>query len=314
MSTYGGESESKKMARCFMHRAARDVDGFLTGKHLALAGPDIGDARVLRGLGVAPSAITLLENDSETYATATNLTEGEQLIFEDVESFSFRRASEPFVHVYLDFCGNLSERLVKTVYRVARNIVRDGGVLTVGMQYGREMPDSYAARAMQVSRAALDRIREFDEDTYAASCKKVATRARALLMEIDELTERFDAPFGLIPMRGTGYIAQRETGGRTPMVLSQFLVVRPRPGASTTRMRLAIQATRTDPCGQAKTAYIGTVSHEELRSYALELEEREPGTSHLQLNLSASTVNAWKAHATRGTYANATVSAASSNA
>lgn len=154
MSTYGGESNAKKIARATFWAHVSDLRWHSGGRKrsdrvLVLCGPTAADVRAVTALGISPSRVTAVDLDEE-YISEFRLGEPRaEYVCEDVFRFLSRKRlvgkkkkRRKFDVVFLDFCGVLSPGMVREVVRVAKNNVNHMGIIGIGVMYGRESGDT----------------------------------------------------------------------------------------------------------------------------------------------------------------------------
>lgn len=291
----GGNNPAKRFSRANVHLALSHIRGALplSRPHLALASRECADAQCFHALGIPGESCFLIERNKKAYEEGIKtIKRNERLLFGDVEKMSFgdpRLPKQSFAHVWLDFCETMDVWMLKTVYRVARNLSADCGLLSIGFMYGRADVRGNPGRWM-------DRARK----KYPATLNGELALARgtAFVEEINELVERFDARFFPNLLRFITY-----NSGHTPMVIIQFQIFR-MPEESEETNRAWRNRTRRELVGYAplSSLKIGKFSVEQLRIAVLHWETLMPGTGHLMYCLPKSTVVAWKAHQTAGTY------------
>lgn len=183
---YGGESIEKKLGRLFFWQAVQDRFGasFTSGKYLALASGEAGDAMTLHGLGVPYENIILAEKDKDACLAARKKVPLVHVYNEDVLSTAHRFPIGDFSAVFLDYCGTISEESLNKSVSVS-DYLRAQALLGIGVFTGREsnlekMPDtgdSFTRRAEYLSQEMRKRagLRPFRFFKYVA----VHERSRA---------------------------------------------------------------------------------------------------------------------------------------
>lgn len=323
--TYKGESLGKKCARAWHWLVVRRYLGadFLSGKHMFLASREGGDAGVLLALGVAKSNLVAVERDAEAAKSFAARYPDVPLFVGDVANVTrSRHVRGALVSAHLDFCSWYTPNVMKTALAVARFGLRSRSILSVGAMSARETPASYA-RVEANKSGRLSRSLAAAENCFA--------RQRVLSEELTIECLREGPPVIVRQMSAVAYHS-----GRTPMSFSLLAVYR---GASKEQVRKealrhfdahrqcvdssraldALVANMDKPlvlwpqtivvAGRTEIAnplFIGRASPQ------IALDIADVLTSEIQsvdaaqvLNISPGRLAAWRAHATRGTYARA---------
>lgn len=137
---YAGETVAKKLERYFFWSCVQESLGerFYDGHYLGLSSEEAGDASVLQGLGITPSRIVLSEMDVKACATARKKFPLVSIYNEDVLNTVKRFAKGHFSAMFLDYCGNASEELLRRTERVVAHGLAKDGLLGLAVQIGRE--------------------------------------------------------------------------------------------------------------------------------------------------------------------------------
>jgi len=326
--TYKGESNQKKIARLTMWTEAKMAIGdnvFVSGVHYVLASRNGGDVATLTGLGVPPHNIVAVDR---VQIAAAECAETWPLVDVRVGDIIHHLARETrsVASVMLDFCAPYSRETVSTVQRAWACLGRRS-VLGVVSLKGREH-DSSVGRvdgAIPMNRGDRRRLAAASSKLRMGETSKAIQQlvgdtpiqARNIvrtikdsdgLREISGMTDGANArmhawlaaiSFGRrdrtpVPLAVVEYQSETEASRGVPMF--GMLVRGDGPAhASGTMQRGYKTPIRFFP------NIIGAVDDEALRMKALELESMGFSASAL-LNIPRTTVSAWKAHATRGTY------------
>ena len=181
MSNYAGESPGKKVARLDWWKKIREAHpGLLTSRIVVLAGPDAGDARVLRGLGADMSRVTMVDMDGAALESARAIVP-EARWFHGTDLDAATRMRGTCDVMALDYCRQLNPENVTDFCRVATIGIRNvGGVAACGMSYGREV----GAAAEAVDRAKKSAfVLGSDGDRVSDNMKSLRRHARYLVFQ-----------------------------------------------------------------------------------------------------------------------------------
>lgn len=318
--TYKGESPGKKVARSIYHSViAVHMGGprYEQATHAVLASRNCGDFGPMKALG--GQHIVGIERDASAHADALRSFPDYDLRLGDAADVIAGMSPKPS-NVFLDLCSPLCTESINLVRSVLGNL-RDGSVLGVAMLKGRErdgqpLPINPASnRNERRRRRRAQRIVGCDErplgELVIGSGDPVT--ARSLLMN-DGLTEIRDLTFrrviALMCALGPAgarlgkclvvidYHSRTSAGAGVPMFMAAWEVgsrAKDRRNQPRTRMRV----------GDVPNWSIRIDEHE-FRNVVLRYL-KNPGTSvdgaATFYNVAPTTIAAWKAHETRGTYA-----------
>jgi hypothetical protein len=325
--TYKGETLGKKIARAWFWIVVREYLGerFLTGHHLVLASREGGDVGVLKAMGVRPELIIAAEINKKAADEFSSKHPDVKTFNADVNT----AASAPglrksVVCAHLDFCSWYTPRVRATAIRVARFAVAERGVLSIGVMKGREQGAlrdelSLATARMQKFIKHQCRRDRFTGDDFEASkralLRSATTIARENFIRSDLRRGLEDGPsVSLVSLCSIGY-----DSGRTPMLHSVHVVRRHFSRRKLEKIcatweqevRGAQEATARDtadfinvdnhtvPNGSWEMGEGGPLKAVQMAA----LCERRGLDAAGILNVRPSRLAAWRAHATRGSYA-----------
>ncbi len=323
--TYRGESSGKRLARAAMWSLiSRDSESFLTRPKVSLGGRTAGDVSTLTALGVARHNIVLAERVPEAAVAARQSNPDIRVIQGDVTS---ALAQAPTADaVFLDFCSYLWEETVITTIRIWEALQEDS-FLAVAFMRGRERDIEFqlprpAWRLTQKPPPAIDRNKKvkalcgrrrfhcedtavtsrgrmnlFEDaakwrqkfttyiDTQAPADRPAALRflategtAQASFFIVESILKKYTPPTQFAESRG---LYAYRSG--VPMVICVF------------RKRELFKPLLGNTEKKIYFRSAGCDTEAELRSLAI---QQGGGL----FNLPPSTVAAWRAHNTRGTY------------
>jgi len=215
--TYKGESLGKKIARAWFWILAREYLGssFYTGKHLVLASREGGDAAVLKAMGVSTSNIHAAEINQEAASAFAKQHPDVSLYIGDVNKLVKKRnLSNAFVCAHLDFCGNMSEKLLDMSMSAARFAIRDCGILSIGFSKGRESGDTFEAIKTGIE-YVLEGSKFASADDRAFYTRLNSTGKRSTILE---KTLRHGLTASGPPVDIDGMCTIGYSSGRTPMI------------------------------------------------------------------------------------------------
>lgn len=323
---YKGDSPGKKLARAMFWSAmaSRDLVGD-EQRVLVLGGPDAGDLRSLAGIGHASDRVVAVEMEDMAlkhylesalpYAktvqvhqpeSITSVADLDRLIAVDraegrtaagVFSGDVRHISQVLEGlnasvVFLDFCSPLMERLAQLSVLVAERCLSRGGVLGIGVMYGRE-PEHKALRELLHVRRELGKlvgVRDKGKLRLALAdhlVRKSAQRRGA--------TVRFDG--------WLRYVSRTSDSVGVPMIYAWWTWGANGYGRDAMRPLL-------DLSGADAASLAGRVRNCALWFYRLGIElgmsdKVSTAAAASRLCLDMDSVIAWRAHGVRGTYGQA---------
>ena len=301
--TYKGESPAKKLARAaFWDKAMMNIHRHnVRGGILVLASREGGDISTLLGMGVPPGAIIGVDRCPDAAKECQDKFPEVRVICDDVCNVADYARGE-VAALFLDFCGPISPNLTKIVWRCAQRACVPNAIVGVGFLRGREriVGQGQIERARLVKEKYTEETKAFVEhglivdhderdDPDAVDC----VRHVAAWIDINDRARSFG--WQCLPIGAVTYQSTSESSRGVPMIygvsrkvpvpctIEQFdydqnvlVHIRPRIGDS---MEMAV-----------KRSAVHTAKHHGTKSAAL------------IYNVPETTVVAWMAHETRGTY------------
>ncbi len=317
--TYKGESPGKKFARyTFWKKAAQDllgVDAFYKAdaKFLVLASREGGDISVLKGVRVNASRIVAADMSASAVEACRAKHPDVLVELGDVANVASKHG--PFDICFLDFCGYLSSGLVRTSAAVVK-ACDAGTVIGIAYMRGRERATTHTPHAVRLSRrdrrAMSSAIGLLPEELDILSGKD--TNARRAIEKAEEMGDgemararclesmlrATCAPWFPVLQNVIRYHSRSEDGGGVPMEIASFVLF-VNPHSITKSLGSPAVRALLPPKMFVPVLVKCSATEDEIRASVLRgAFNPDP---HLCLNIPASTIAAWKAHATRGTYA-----------
>lgn len=274
--TYPGDSAAKKISRLAFWLKVRELLGvarFKRGKYLVLASREAGDVSVLLGLGIPIESITAIPKEA---ALARLKFDGLCVVEEDILMY-VRMCRPEYDCICLDFCTWTTPAAVQRVVAAAAALCR-GGLLGCNFLVGREM--------MQV-RKKMRAIRRV-VDAHVASMPSIDQKETA------ELASYFSRA-GFIQQELAKHLSAR------PVATFFYRARRVRRGEQGHPWCTQLLRYTTKVQQGVVVPEMHDPTEEEFRDYVLQLL-RQGHPVNLLLNIPKSSLAAWKAHATRGTY------------
>jgi hypothetical protein len=277
------DAPAKKIARLMTWWTIQKlIPEFTKQRYLVLVGEEAGDVGVLLGLGVPLGHIAAVDFDKDAVASARKKYPGLGTGTYDVEQLQPEVA---YACAFLDFCGYMTPKTLGKAVTTAKNCVRDNGIFTCNFQVGREV----------ALHGELTNLRHDYENTLEDVDAWEGIEiflARADLLQ-NELWERgLDQGLVILPKEFIFYQGRTETWKGQPFCTYIATVRR------ADKKKIEFFKRRKLP--QPKfSLYEGDLLT--LRDYALDLAKAGE-RADLLLNVTTSTIAAWKAHETRGTY------------
>lgn len=267
---YRGDSTNKVIARLSYWLDVRDILGekFFNGRHLVLASREAGDVSVLLGLGVPLENIVAFEWDRAAAAEARLKFPGLSIQQRDVGSITDKDGS--FASVFLDFCATANDEHVEKLGRVMWRMDRPS-VFGCGFLIGRE----------QGSMEKISKLKEKLSKSPDAVREAQVARAIYIDQAVEKCAKKCSATLGL--PRCYFYQSRSEDSKGLPYCFYMAPV-------------------HAWPYDHTGAFYDVEFSDTDFRGLALDLNKGGK-RADLLLNIPATTIAAWKAHATRGTYA-----------
>ena len=280
---YKGEVPSKKMTRLTFWLLIRQHLGtkrFLAGPHLVLASREAGDVSVLLGMGVDIKNIIGVDYVPHEAAQARLKFPGLRVIEKEIGLYAREYKGLPFASIYLDFCSQSGNAIFDTVSLVIKHLVEDDGLLGYNFMVGREQSVRHKAakyrREIEAQIARMKKTRRADMEGMAVHF------SRAFLMESEIVKRVKSTP---LQLEAHFFYSSKQEGHIGHPWCGQLVRVNP-----------------SKPNADSPDCYYFSTDMAALRDYALSLEKKT-GQAALLLNVTRTTMAAWKAHASRGTYA-----------
>ncbi len=299
--TYKGDTPAKKLARHWFWNRALQQPGQIPGNRiLVLASWEMGDYSNIIARSSLASAVIAVDRCAASVEIAKR-----KFPEADVRCGDVRDVAElSSVGVaFLDFCSPICPEIVEVV-RAVLDKMPVGGRLGVGLQKAREKHGrsviSTCVGRNRLERRALERrpIALALPPTALANVKASAERVHPALARPLALAELARTPLigtkRLLLTDVVNYQSSTADKQGVPMSYALYSIVRSE-AAKDGRNRL--KETRHDCTFQEYRS----VSLKQLRTEALRFDAMGVDAS-LLLNIPHSTVSAWKAHDTRGTY------------
>lgn len=318
------------------------LDAFKKGKHLVLSSREGGDISVLLGFGVPPKNIIAVEMNVEAARQAQEKFPEVEIIQDDVFAVARRHhrgLSSAFFDFCSPISDALLKKVIGTcAYGIKDNGVLGCGFLAgrergeisglvesekedasaledaILSQSNEEMlerlqlfPEIHGPNGEVVAKVNLAAAFERDPDQYrkflAGLCRDtLSLRARATFLS-SELVSR-GLPLRCVPM-GVAYIYYMSSTNQSkgvPMLYYAGKVLRGSPGHSVEKLRrraMAFMDTMPEPMMMP----LPPISEEDLPVHAVIMARNLPMKYMGRLlNVPQSTITAWSAHLTRGTY------------
>lgn len=341
--TYKGESLGKKIARAWFWICAREYlgDRFYTGNHLVLASREGGDVAVLKAMGVAPKRIFAMEISKSAAAEFAAKHPDVNLRVGDVaQTVVDKQIRGTLVCAHLDFCPWFTQNVFDTAVRVARFGLVDRGVLSIGVMKGRESGTAASTIKSHTANCQEDATRAslYENAESRRWGARVDTSMARLKFVYNAL--RKELVYGAGPM--VSPICQQSIGyssGVTPMLFSVFSILRDtsrralfKRAEHELREWLRVWGETADvgnfgpipvvDCYRWADSFLelhqfGVVNGRQMQTHSTEFGLADPTMAVAMaevcerfglpaaemLNIRPGRLAAWRAHATRGTYA-----------
>lgn len=336
--TYKGESPSKKVARLVYWDQLVDElgDTFFETTHVVLASREGGDISVLLGLGVDPERIVAVDRVASAIEKCATRFRSYPVRFRVGDVADVARTEADVGHVFLDLCSPISRESVRTITSVAAAL-RVGSVVGVGILRGRE----HDAKGPFELIAANRRQRMIQRSVMRGKGPGALKRRSAASSELSRalngdsqwsprnLLNAVKAEYGDVvggqgraavvgaainmsmPIGGApkavdliaiiDYVSKTAASKGVPMTYVAYSVNRGGEIVRDERNRLV-----ADGFDDGRRGKYFSIDEDErsIRDRAIAIAADGHDAAAL-LNIAPATVAAWKAHATRGTYENA---------
>lgn len=293
-TSYRGETNAKKLARLMFWTNA--IQRHSTGsKILFFASAEGGDIPVLRALGVRDRDMVPVDEKGEAARLCSAKWGLPVVVGDGVEHL--KRSPKSYSLVFFDFCGHVNPVRLKACQDAFLAMGAES-VFAVNVKRGRERDARVRTRLKAIE--AFEKSEAAEEGIDLSDGRFDVRRARV----IQEAMIRASILHRRVPMNQPilssviNYQSWSEDSGGSPMSTCSFVIKQ-----------------RQDPaeCYAQEAAFFDTpgrfIVHERitldvLRGVAVRLlATKSAETVAGLLNIEASTIVAWKAHATRGTYA-----------
>ena len=299
--TFKGDTPGKKLARLETWRIIFDAlgrDRFLSGRYLFLAGPDMGDASVLLGLGVPAERLVAVDYESVAASSAAYSFPQVTVHHEDVLHTIERACTEKTTYdaIFLDFCAPIIESNLDTVGLAILEGLSRSGIVACTFLAGREQDSTGGKRASVLAmrnrvEAALKNLSIEDRKKWEDAIPYLA-RLSVLQKELLQRTR----PLGAVPVPlACIFYKSRSEGELKGMPMCTYIA------RSVMNSKLSIDDQLRVALEESPEIFFFDPSTKELGEYAVKLTELNYDPK-LLLNATKGTVAAWKAHASRGTY------------
>ena len=299
---YKGESPSKKLARLFYWNGIQKelgVKRLREKKHLILVSRIAGDIPVLLTMGVPPKNIIAVDiNPNAAYAAQEKYPQV-RIICGDITKIvkEYRRE---IATAYLDFCDCLSQQYISKVMEVVKHGLSEQAILGCTFLCGREKDTNLLIAIEKCKKELLEDNRNNDLNFAAISrCTVLFGRLAGEGMKVRIYMK---------PREALYYMSSTKSSHGVPMCIASLNTLRAPIGTSVEKIRAKTNAS----IGEFVDIKLKDCNIDDgtLRSMILsqEADMRSRGdVEGLRLladayNIDSSTIAAWKAHASRGTY------------
>jgi len=319
--TYKGESPAKKLARLEFWTRAVSIMGDRAGRIAVLASREMGDYGVLSALGMAERVVAIDRCASAVEAAKSKYPSAD---VRHTEAATLRlETQEPIACAFLDFCSPICVDIIDTLALFAERGT-PGDLLGVGFLKGREQDTERRCKSENAHltsrrhrRALLSKFGEGSRELIGiatgthTSCRGIVqgsiyrrfapgeARARELALAVGAVS------YQDIKLLGTIHYQSRTANScGVPMTYALFRIVKNPLNRTGSSVERAV-ADRVRILGSTRAASFDvSVPADEclVRRKALDIESEGKDAS-LLLNIPRGTISAWKAHDTRGTYA-----------
>jgi hypothetical protein len=167
---FKGDTIAKKLARLETWQTAHDLLGekrFNRGPHLFLAGPLAPDMGVAMGLGASSGELIAVDQDANVAESAQWRWSGLDVRHEDATSTVANRVLNKigFNFIFLDFCAQMKDDNIDTVGLALVEGLNTHGVLAAAFQASREMPEEgeYHREIMKVRSVLAEQIEQMPQ-------------------------------------------------------------------------------------------------------------------------------------------------------
>lgn len=314
---YRGETDAKRVARLILADSIRQQLGGVAirgSKAICLAG-DGGDARMLRAMGMPVGDIVCVDRDEDALSKVSKLVPGADFRLGDIRPVIGSLEDDSVCCALLDFCGHIT-RGVRSAVRLMSRKLQIPGLLSVTYLRGRETLNTPGIREGKAfwergERGDLlrpnERMQAYRE-TFGMQIAAIITKHRNAAETIyvqgpvfrDTVAVRVHR-YGQGPstplhpskchgVDGSWWLDERDLilyhSGHSPMCIVTLALSRKRPPSRWNAVIVRTEAVEREP-----------------RLWALRNADMEAHRVADYLNLPVGTISAWRAHETRGTYA-----------
>ncbi len=275
---FKGDSPSKKIVRFEVwDYISNEITIRTSPKVLVLAGPEGSDVGVATQLGIDVKSITAVDTNKKCVtATKWRYPEARVLHSDILEVVG----KESFDFVFLDLCGPITNESLTIATSVADSLKRSSGYLAFTFLCGRENPKSDTSKLIAKTRAELNR---------SEKKVKLAQISRATAVQQELLKRMRKLNCVVVPLKFWFY---QSTNSFQPFGVYVCQIL---------RTNKATRDVSNDIANKANPEF-SFVKDSFLPKTAVGVIARNLDPQ-MTLNASKGSVAAWKAHATRGTYA-----------
>lgn len=301
IDTYRGETPVKSVNRfLYWYKTMTEVgeSKFCSGKFLVLVSREAGDISCLLGLGVPISNIVGVEINPEAAEKARKRYPEAEIITGDVaEIVKKRQRRRVFDFAYLDLCGCVGEQIIDTCRTVIQWGMKSTACIGWTVQVGREKDLNKLNKIKRWSRKHTELLTGQTPTTSPSEQRFHNAKARVVWV-IGEIMKQIGFSYLLVPQFCCCYHS-----GKTPLVTIQYQMERSLVATSEDKyIRRYVNKKRSISL-EAYTLW--NIANNNLRRMVLHaLSTNGWNTDQVAqiFNLKPSTVSAWKAHESRGTY------------
>lgn len=308
IDTYKGESPAKKLARISVWEmiAAGRSRPMGDARYLVLASREGGDINFLLGTGIKPTQIFAADINKAACAMARERFPGVTVLEGDVVDYARDKKLPNFDAIFLDFCGPVCESTLTAFHEVILWKATQDSVAVLGVMRGREQSE-FAQECAQQKRVRVEWMETGRLDPELGDNSRGDVMTRWLL----DKSMGLGLPYLALPYGAVHYHSRTELAGGVPMFMKGYRVARNWPRRSRSAFIESAQKKwhtlrrAFDVDGGIRTVMIsGQDNDEKVRKILLDVAA-SMSLQHPEMimNVSKATLAAWKAHATRGTYA-----------
>lgn len=300
--TYKGDSPGKKLARAWFWQCMFGLRQWCQPNVLVLPGRDGADIRAASVFGVKEHDVFGAERSPEAHAMVTAAYPSAQIhAGELAELIRLPKVTRNIDAMLLDFCSPISDGLLDLFCEAVVRCAKHKSVVGIGFMYGREsdLRDEIAS-----DRIACTGLYQ----GYRGHRFNSAADARETVASGNIMAVCAHRGVGMVPVGRVRYHSRTETSRGVPMLYLVFECIR-NAGRSTRQIlrcvrRAEKQYDRSALYGPVtRTDYTDNDPHKLLRRTVVRVAKVKGAEDAASLfSLQRSTVSAWLAHDTRGTY------------